>query len=105
MKSDGPSTSVGKRRRSEEEMGCLSLTERDEELLILRDSTVQWKGLQSGAPGCLGSHPCSNPVQLDCTGFHIVSLGAKTREADTDSPSESPGKAIDEKCRGKVEQY
>lgn len=79
--------------------------QRDEQFFTLRDSTAQRKGLQSGAPGCLGPHPCNNPAQLDCTGFHIVSLGERKGEGNTDSPSERAGKAIDEKCRGKVKQY
>jgi len=79
--------------------GCSALKERDKQQFLSRDSMIQWKGLQSGTPGRLGSHPSGNPGWLDCIGFTFFPW-VRNREADTDSPSESAVKAIDEKCSG-----
>lgn len=78
LRNDGPWALVGNWRSSGKETGLLS-TQGKGQALVSRDSMIQWKRLQSGTPGCLGSHPSSNPGWLDSIGFHIFSLSAKWR--------------------------
>lgn len=80
LRNDGPWAFVDNWRRSGKETGLFSSQGKGQaadHIPIIRDSTIQWKGLQSRTPGCLGSRPSSNPGWLDCIGFHIFSLGAK----------------------------